>query len=434
MEKRINIARILKDCPKGTKLYSPLCGECELDEVSWASITLKDTDGLLMHFFEEGNYRRNGECMIFPSKENRDWSKFQIPFKDGDILVSGLGNPFIFKKLNEYNNAAAHCALNPYDSIIFDNDNWTEIEGCRFATEEEKQKLFDAIKAKGYKWNSFTKNLEKLCESKFKEGDIIVSSFGTIAVYSHSTPAYAGPGKLVHYKCILKKDGTLKIENDFGIGCEIDCRLANQEEKQKLIDALKNKGYSLNIFNIETNTSKKQITPKFKVGDIIKYIVGTELGGIITEITPDDFYKVKCGNVEKYINISVQDRYELVIPKFKVGNRIKQIGFSGYYIIQSIEFDRYILHTNQFLKFENEHIYELVPNKFDITTLKTFDKVLVRSSDNGCWSPQFFSKFRSKSDFPFECTYNSWRQCIPYEGNEYLSGTTDDCEEFYKNW
>lgn len=27
-----------------------------------------------------------------------------------------------------------------------------------------------------------------------------------------------------------------------------------------------------------------------------------------------------------------------------------------------------------------------------------------------------------------------WRNCIPYEGNEHLSGTTDDCDDFYKNW
>ena len=27
-----------------------------------------------------------------------------------------------------------------------------------------------------------------------------------------------------------------------------------------------------------------------------------------------------------------------------------------------------------------------------------------------------------------------WKQCIPYKGNEHLSGTTNDCDDFYKTW
>ena len=45
----------------------------------------------------------------------------------------------------------------------------------RLATEKEKQKLFDAIKANGYKWNPETKTLVKLVEPKFKVGDSIQS-------------------------------------------------------------------------------------------------------------------------------------------------------------------------------------------------------------------------------------------------------------------
>ena len=48
----------------------------------------------------------------------------------------------------------------------------------RLATEEEKQKLFDAIKAKGYKWNPETKTLEKLVEPEFKVGDVIQDEDG----------------------------------------------------------------------------------------------------------------------------------------------------------------------------------------------------------------------------------------------------------------
>ena len=49
----------------------------------------------------------------------------------------------------------------------------TTVAVKRLATEEEKQKLYDAIKANGYKWNAGTKTLEKLVEPKFKVGDVI---------------------------------------------------------------------------------------------------------------------------------------------------------------------------------------------------------------------------------------------------------------------
>lgn len=82
MEK-INIAEILKNAPKGTKLYSPICGECELDCVSIGldypiSVKTKYTD----HSFGKNglfvNFEKDGECLLFPSKENRDWNTFKI--------------------------------------------------------------------------------------------------------------------------------------------------------------------------------------------------------------------------------------------------------------------------------------------------------------------------------------------------------------------
>lgn len=41
MENKINIAELLKDCPKGTKLYSPLCGECYFDRLNFGTIICK---------------------------------------------------------------------------------------------------------------------------------------------------------------------------------------------------------------------------------------------------------------------------------------------------------------------------------------------------------------------------------------------------------
>ena len=94
----MNIAEILKDSPKGTKLYSPICGECELIGVhercgeNSKTIAVKYVSGIdcVAAFDEFGRYINGvGECILFPSKENRDWSTFNIKpkFKVGDKIT-----------------------------------------------------------------------------------------------------------------------------------------------------------------------------------------------------------------------------------------------------------------------------------------------------------------------------------------------------------
>lgn len=99
MEKEINIAEILKDKPKGTKLYSPIFGEVKYDRVLLGDIKVlySCTD---RHFYMDGKFSMNGECLLFPSKEMRDWDKFA--WKKGDILVSNDGNKnIIFIKFTD---------------------------------------------------------------------------------------------------------------------------------------------------------------------------------------------------------------------------------------------------------------------------------------------------------------------------------------------
>ena len=61
---------------------------------------------------------------------------------------------------------------------------------------------------------------------------------------------------------------------------------------------------------------------------------------------------------------------------------------------------------------------------------KPFDKVLVRNADTREWIPDFFIKERRNSVFRFGCIVTgAWKQCIPYEGNEHLLGTTNNPEK-----
>ena len=83
MNENLNLVEILKDCPKGTKLYSTVYGEVELNRInkgekypvryinSEGDELLATAQGLLVARFD-------GECTLFPSQEERDWSKFKV--------------------------------------------------------------------------------------------------------------------------------------------------------------------------------------------------------------------------------------------------------------------------------------------------------------------------------------------------------------------
>lgn len=81
----MNIAEILKNCPKGLKLYSSIHGEVELVCVNEYSdrypIYCKAKNGKDVTFTSDGRILLeypDAECVLFPSKDQRDWSKFGV--------------------------------------------------------------------------------------------------------------------------------------------------------------------------------------------------------------------------------------------------------------------------------------------------------------------------------------------------------------------
>ena len=107
MNENLDLVEILKDCPKGTKLYSPLCGEVELDSVDedYMYYPIKaNRDGLQLTFTRDGRFHRkfNGECMLFPSKYQRDWSKFKAPVKKFDPKTLNPFDKVLVRSSNEF--------------------------------------------------------------------------------------------------------------------------------------------------------------------------------------------------------------------------------------------------------------------------------------------------------------------------------------------
>ena len=78
----MNIAEILKDCPRGTRLYSPIFGELNFEfvrEDARFPIICTAIDGAVPLFTCDGRYLdgyTNAECTLFPSRDQRDWNKF----------------------------------------------------------------------------------------------------------------------------------------------------------------------------------------------------------------------------------------------------------------------------------------------------------------------------------------------------------------------
>ena len=298
--KKTNVAELLKDCPKGMELYSTIYGTVYFEGVrdtgNAVLIVVTTFCNTEVFFYPDGKfntYYSDSEMTLFPSKDVRTWEGFipRCKFKDGDIVATTSGNWIgITKGCKNDDFISVYCVIksNGEFEAYFDRKGTWGFD--RLATEDEKQKLFDAIKANGYKWNAETKTLEKLIE-----------------------------------------------------------------------------------------------------------------------------------------------------PKFKVGDRVRSIISSGCYTIVDIKNDKYFIESdiskNHYqASFDNEANFELVPNKFDITTLKPFDKVLV-AHKRGEWHIQFFEKYSPTSKFPFICIGGSvYQKCVPYGENKHLMGTTNDCDEYFKTW
>ena len=85
MNENLNLVEILKDCPEGTKLYSPIIGEVEFKRIKYCEypiVTCSKNGKRILSFTKDGLFFPEGvqgECiMLFPSKNQRDWSKFNV--------------------------------------------------------------------------------------------------------------------------------------------------------------------------------------------------------------------------------------------------------------------------------------------------------------------------------------------------------------------
>lgn len=274
METKLNIAEILKDKPKGTKLYANAFGELRIEDIyteDELGITLlsKDDDELL--FYNDGKYHRYGEPILFPSKEMHDWSKFA--WKKGDVLISKGRRTLhvIFEGFNDntYTTFKGKHFICDYlnkencDDEKYYNDYHKEVEEQTIEFEKDNvnnaQTYINIIEKRlGSKLNRETLEIEK--QPEFKDGDIVVYGKSVAIcrkIYKHTLSFYVSLTEMVG---LLFADEVESSE---------EYRFATEEEKQQLFDALAKEG---KVWDAE----KKQIIdlkPKVKLKPFDKVLV-----------------------------------------------------------------------------------------------------------------------------------------------------------------
>lgn len=237
MEEKINVAAILKDKPKGTKLYADAFGELSIEDIYTGDkedkdelgITLLSSVGDELVFYNDGRYTTQGESILVPSKEMRNWGKFA--WKKGDVLVNSRGLKILFDRWANDNYTSFYAKTS---NLV--EDGFLDTNLHTLASEEEAKSFIKCIEEKlGGKLNRETLEVEK-AQPEFKDGDIVhdVHGYNTYIIKEFSNKhinIYAG---------LSKQYGA--ISHKIGISSIFHLRLATEKEKQQLFSALAKEG------------------------------------------------------------------------------------------------------------------------------------------------------------------------------------------------
>ena len=231
MEKEINIAKLLKDCQAGTKLYSPIAGEVELLQVTNKYLFFEqEEDGIIVKhmdnhavliFTSTGHFKlrpgnNGGEVMLFPSKENRSWENFKKNksqniqegrFKIGDVVCTPEGNVGYITEIS----IMAVTVSNLFDYVGKFNDNQ-----LRFASDEEIDKWNEKLHLIG---SHYSKSKKKIVDWFNPFDKVLVknkSGRWTCNLFSHyvkgeNSPQYVCINTAYYSKCVPYNEKTAHL-------------------------------------------------------------------------------------------------------------------------------------------------------------------------------------------------------------------------------
>ena len=317
MEENINVAEILKNKPLGTKLYSSACGKCRLVEVDDKSFKISFynskfgfMNGGEGYLDKNGKLYDDGECVVFPSKEMRDWGKFS--WKKGDVLVNKDGDVhIIFERFAD----DTYCSfVGKYYLWKENNDTEHFYKNERLLTSDFQKAGKDAAQTYistieerlGGKLNRETLEIEKT-QPEFKDGDIAFADYGNrqyVFIVSGETGLSEGYNSSI-YLDLSSPTSSIAFRISFFKKDLCELRLATEEEKKQLFDALAKKGKAW-------DSDKKQIVdlPKKCEFKVFEKVLVRE--SKTDEWTPNFFFKIHRDD-ERYVMVC-GDMYNYCIP------------------------------------------------------------------------------------------------------------------------
>ena len=145
---KLNLCEILKDCPKGTKLYSTVLGYVIFQGIVEGAvypIVVSCENGVNEDFTADGKMfiDFDGECTLFPSKEQRSWADFIAPW-----LKKERFDPKTLKVFDKV--------------LVFDSDRpWTPLmfSYLEYTLNYPRMQCFDFVARKVIPYNDETKHL-----------------------------------------------------------------------------------------------------------------------------------------------------------------------------------------------------------------------------------------------------------------------------------
>ena len=421
-QKDIDIYDILKNEEYGTELYTPICGRVwhsgmANDKDSAKAILTEYEDGREHFFDKNGKVSKEGEVLLFPSKEMRDWNKF---FKKGDVLVHRNGDVHvIFEGFKDNCYTRFNCKHYLWKEC-FEDYSKEKSEMITFlfnkVSDDEAKTYINTIeKFLGGKLNRDTLEIEK---PEFKDGDVLFVKCkgGTfIEIFNY----YKRNGELYDHASLDITTQELDISGKYKISKEniVEIRLATEEEKKQFFSALEKEGKAF-------DAEKKQIVglkPAFEIGKLYVFREEDEdgeltiIGKLIDKNESED-------------TLTFGNQYEIENEKF-VTDQAFDLRISVNKELREA--------TENEVELFNKHyaIWKKEKEAKEQPVFKTFDKVLVRCGKKFKWLPAFFVRDRGDD---FADRYNvlplhsgktaDFTSCIPYEGHENIAFTDYDIE------
>lgn len=415
MNETTNIPAILRGKPQGTKLHDLVRGtdvflNNVVDGCDKVCCTFVKNGSQKLHYSSKGTLVgfEDGMVILVPSKLMRDWSKFA--WKKGDILVSKHGTTEVVFDCFDGDTYETFKGKHALKTIEGEAEYKGESDdGYDFYTENYYLESEDAAlnyihiieKILGGKLNKETLEVEKT-QPEFKDGDIAFADYGNrqdVFIVSGRTGLSEGYSSFISMD-LSSLTLSMACRTSFFKKDLCKLRLATEEEKQQLFDALAKEGKAW-------DAEKKQVVRLQVSGKLYYFEMENELAYIAK------LKEAKGGKYTFESNVSWCPRNSTNGYDYEEGSFI--VSDKDCYGFREANAGE----CKIFEKFLVEHAMESF--KF-----KTLDYVLAKNItcyESNAWN-LFQYAYRNKDGAHIMVGGGAFLQCIPYVGNEDLLGTT----------